>query len=141
MARFILVSAILLGLLIAWLINMDLLFSDVENKQITQQTVATQQAVNECIQIAENSVAHLEVVVEFQQLEKAGRQARVMRLCMHDHGFVQSKQWIDYATGLANVEATKKGISFDEAFENLRRAHMVMLTLNNGAPAYWQTQP
>jgi hypothetical protein len=76
---YIVLLVVALALILAWLINMDLLFSKpapVTNNQL-------QADLNECIAISEKSVAHMDAKVAFQQLEIIGRKARVMRLCMN----------------------------------------------------------
>ena len=135
--KWILSGALVLGLFIAWLINMDYLFysqspSSSENKKTVLQTT-----INQCTNIAEKAAAHLPEALPFQRLEKIGRQARVMRLCMGDNGFEQSDAWTSYAQPLAKANAQTEGISVNEAFENLRRQHMILLSPLVGVPSYW----
>lgn len=130
-------AIILLGLLIAWVINMDLLFSKPEKQQTTQ----LQADLNECIAISEKSVAHLEAKVAFQQLEIIGRKARVMRLCMKDHAYIQNPDWTKFGESSAKTMSKNNPISFDEAFENLRRKHMVQFSTSNQTPPFWIPAP
>ncbi len=132
-------AVIVVGLLVAWLINMDVLFSynDTDNQPMSP----AQTAINTCVETAEHSVAHLEVALEFQRLEKVGRQARVMRLCMDDHGYAQSAAWTTFAKQQVKTLVESQQISIDEAFENLRRQHMVMLSAPANTPDFWQTKP
>lgn len=130
-------SVLALGLLIAWLINMDYLFPSKTNDPKPNQMTALQITINECTNIAEQAAAHLPEALPFQRLEKIGRQARVMRLCMSDHGYQQSEQWAQYATPLAKAKSQSEDTSIDEAYENLRREHMVLLSPAPNAPDYW----
>lgn len=91
-------------------------------------------AINECDEITERAAAHLKAIVEFQKLEIIGRKARVFKLCMGDHGYMENKRWLAHTTPIANKEAKASNISVDEALENLRRADM---KIANKAPAYW----
>lgn len=115
---------------------MDLL--SVGNVQSTQENLLEKDGV-ECVGIAEKSVAHMVAVVEFQQLEIIGRKARVMRNCMQDHGYQQNAAWTIFATPLAEKIAQETKVSFDEAFENLRRQHMVIFKAQHGQPLFWQS--
>lgn len=130
----VLIFLLAISLLIAWLINMDILFGEASDTITTQQ----QRDINECQAIAEKSVAHLKVIVPYQQLEKAGRQARVMRLCMSDRQYVQNPAWLDYATTRAAAIAKRDGQSIDETLETLKRQHMVMFTTPEHTPPYWK---
>ncbi len=128
----ILIAAIISALLITWVINIGLL-----DEEPAPKNTQLKLDLNSCIDIAEKSVAHLQTVVAFQQLEKVGRQARVMRLCMKDHAYQQNTEWTQIAKQLAKKNAEKKGISFNEAFENLRREHMILYDQPKGLPAFW----
>jgi hypothetical protein len=130
----ILIALALLFLLVMWLINMDILtFSktaDAKTSQLEKDGI-------ECVNIAENAVANMVAVVEFQKLEIIGRKARVMRLCMDDHGYQQNPAWTDYAKPIAEKTAKDTQVSFDEAYENLRRNEMVIFKPANNQPSYW----
>jgi len=116
----ILIAAIISALLITWVINIGLL-----DEEPAPKNTQLKLDLNSCIDIA------------FQQLEKVGRQARVMRLCMKDHAYQQNTEWTQIAKQLAKKNAEKKGISFNEAFENLRREHMILYDQPKGLPAFW----
>jgi hypothetical protein len=135
---YIVLLVVALALILAWLINMDLLFSKpapVTNNQL-------QADLNECIAISEKSVAHMDAKVAFQQLEIIGRKARVMRLCMKDHAYTQNPDWTLFGESSAKALSQNGNISFDEAFETLRRTHMVQLnTPNNNTPLFWSPTP
>lgn len=138
MIKWIIAGIFALSLLIAWLINMDYLFPSASQPPDAGKMSALQTTLNKCTNISEKAAAHLKETLEFQRLEKIGRQARVMRLCMTDHGYQQSNQWTTYAKPLAEIKAQAENISVDEAYENLRRMHMVLLSPVSKAPAYWE---
>lgn len=131
------IFTVILSLVIAWMINIDLIFSPDQHTVASPADTPLQKTINQCAAIADNSVAHLQEVVEFQRLEKIGRKARVMRLCMHDHHYQQHSQWTKYAKAEAIIQAKQNRISTDEAFESLRRAHMVLITPPPHVPHYW----
>lgn len=130
--------ALALGvLLVLWLINMDIIsFGGAKDTKTSQ----LEKDGNECVNIAENAVAQMIAVVEFQKLEIIGRKARVMRICMQDHGYQQNPAWTNYATPLAQKIAKDTQISFDEAFENLRRNEMVIFKPSDQQPIFWVNQ-
>lgn len=124
-------------LLVLWLINMDIIsFGGAKDTKTNQ----LEKDGNECVNIAENAVAQMIAVVEFQKLEIIGRKARVMRMCMQDHGYQQNPAWTNYATPLAQKIAKDTQISFDEAFENLRRKDMVIFKPSDQQPIFWVNQ-
>jgi hypothetical protein len=92
---------------------------------------------DECAGIADNSVANMSAVVEFQKLEILGRKINVMRRCMRDKGFSENPSWLAYATPIAHANAIKQSISEDEAMENLRREHMMIFNQSSQQPIYW----
>ncbi len=125
---------ITLTLLTLWLINMDIItFGKTTDAKISQ----LEKDGNDCVNIAENSVAHMVAVVEFQKLEIIGRKARVMRMCMQDHGYQQNTAWTKLYTPVAEKIAQETQVSFDEAFENLRRQHMVTFKSSGKQPLFW----
>lgn len=140
MIKWLITGLIALGLLIAWLVNMDYLFSSEDQYHDAGQMTSLQTTINQCTTIAEQAAAHLKETLEFQRLEKIGRQARVMRLCMSDHGYQESSDWRAYAKPLADATAQRDNISVDEAYENLRRMHMELLSPAPAAPDYWITK-
>ncbi len=92
---------------------------------------------DECAGIADNSVANMSAVVEFQKLEIQGRKMNVMRRCMTDKGFSENPSWLAYASPIAHANAIKQSISEDEAIENLRREHMMIFNQSSQQPIYW----
>lgn len=95
---------------------------------------------DECAGIADNSVANMSALVEFQKLEIQGRKINVMRRCMKDKGFIENPSWLVYATPIAQSNAIKQSISEDEAIENLRREHMMIFNETFQQPVYWLHQ-
>lgn len=120
----------------ALLFGISYFYSQPEQITSTPQEndIALESAINDCDEITERAAAHLKAVVEFQKLEIIGRKARVFKLCMGDHGYMENKQWLDYIKPIANKEAKTANISVDEALENRRRADMKVA---NKAPSYW----
>jgi hypothetical protein len=96
---------------------------------------------DECAGIADNAVANLPAVVEFQKLEIQGRKFNVMRRCMADKGFVENPAWLAYANPIAQANAIKQSISVDEAIENLKREHMMVFIDVPHQPIYWVPHP
>ncbi|HOY69673.1 MAG TPA: hypothetical protein PL131_01665 [Methylotenera sp.] len=94
-------------------------------------------AINRCDGIADKSVAHLTAQVEFQKLEIAGRRVRVLQNCMNDLGFVENPAWVKYAEPIAQKNALTQQISFNEAYENLRRKNMLIAAPKQSVPLYW----
>ena len=92
---------------------------------------------DECAGIADNAVANMSAVVEFQKLEIQGRKINVMRRCMADKGFIENPAWLAYATPITHANAIKQSISEDEAIENLRREHMMIFNESSHQPIYW----
>ena len=123
-------------LLISIIFGISYFYSQPE--QITsapqENDIALVTAINDCDEITERAASHLKAVVEFQKLEIIGRKARVFKLCMGDHGYMENKRWLDYIKPIANKEAKAANISVDEALENRRRADMKVA---NKAPPYW----
>lgn len=93
-----------------------------------------------CAGIAENAVANLPAIVEFQKLEIFARKANVMERCMQDHGFIENPAWLTYATSVANQDALKLNISKYEALENLKKQDMYILSVPHDKPLYWKNR-
>ena len=112
--------------------------------QQAQQT-ALDRVGNECAGIADNAVANMQAIVEFQKLEIEGRKFNVIRRCMADHNYMENPSWLTYAHPIAKSDALKLNISEDEALENLRRKHMLIFNqhANQHAnqPIYWVHRP
>lgn len=105
------------------------------------QKTRLEKAGDECAGIAENAVANMTAIVEFQKLEIQGRKFNVIRRCMADHGYFENSEWAAYAKPIAHSNSLKQNISDDEAIENLRRSHMLILKANADHPIYWEYRP
>jgi len=101
------------------------------------ENTALKEAINQCGDITERAAAHLVAVVEFQKLEIIGRKARVFKLCMQDHGYIENQYWLTYSQPVAEKAARDGNISVNEALENLRRADMVIAKGDADRPIYW----
>jgi hypothetical protein len=112
-------------------------FFGIESKAI-QASPIMQEKGDLCAGIAENAVANLPTLVEFQKLEMLGRKANVMRRCMHDNGFKENPLWLQYANPIAKKNAQQLTISEDEALENIKREAMYIFFNANHQPLYWQ---
>ncbi len=115
-------------------------FNQIYRSQHTQKTML-EKVGDECAGIAENSVANMTAVVEFQKLEIQGRKFNVMRRCMADHAYFESPKWTAYAKPIAQSNSLNQKISEDEAIENLRRSHMVIFKADSNQPIYWEYRP
>jgi hypothetical protein len=94
-------------------------------------------AGNECELISEKAAIKLPEGLEFQRLEKAGRQARVLDNCMRDRGYKENPSWALFAKLQAEEEAKASKVSVDEAYENLRRKYMLIYQPEKAEPTYW----
>ena len=94
-------------------------------------------AGTECELISEKAAMKLPEGLEFQRLEKAGRQARVLETCMLDRGYTENPAWALFAKLQAEQEAKPGNMSVDEAFENLRRKYMLIYQAEKAEPIYW----
>ena len=99
------------------------LFSHQQSKH-NQIDALLQQNINLCDGIAEKSVLELPELLEFQKMEKQGRKARVMQLCMSDRGYIISKTWMNRHHQQAIKIATEMGVSEDAALEQIKREVM-----------------
>jgi hypothetical protein len=102
-----------------------------------KEYTALARAVDDCDAITEKAAAKLVAVVEFQKLEIAGRKANVFKTCMKDRGYMENPVWTKYAEPIAVQKAKAGNISIDEAFENLRRAAMMLTTAKQNEPLFW----
>lgn len=110
--------------------------SDSDDPKLIENT-ALKEVIDQCNDITERAAAHLVAVVEFQKLEIIGRKARVFKMCLQDHDYIENKQWLTYSQPVAEKAATEKNTSVNEELENLRRADMVISTANSDKPIYW----
>jgi hypothetical protein len=102
-----------------------------------QTDTALQTAIEQCSDITERAAAHLVAIVEFQRLEIIGRKARVFKMCMQDHGYIENPAWLDYSQSIVKPIAEQDHISIDEALENLRRTNMIVPIGDGDRPNYW----
>ncbi len=133
---YLLISIVLLMLAIIYILALN----TIPVSAHTQKTML-EKVGDECAGIAENSVANMTAIVEFQKLEIQGRKFNVMRRCMADHGYFESSKWTAYAKPLAQSNSLNQKISEDEAIENLRRSYMLVFKNNSGQPIYWEYRP
>lgn len=101
------------------------------------ENVVLKEVIDQCNDITERAAAHLVAVVEFQKLEIIGRKARVFKMCVQDHGYIENKHWLIYSQSLAEKNAMDENISVNEALENLRRADMIISAVQSEKPFYW----
>jgi hypothetical protein len=92
---------------------------------------------NECEIVSEKAALELPEGLEFQRLEKAGRQARVLDTCMQDRGYVENPAWVLFAKLQAEQDAKVNKVSVDEAYESLRRKYMLIYQAEKAEPIYW----
>lgn len=92
---------------------------------------------NECEIISEKAALKLPEGLEFQRLEKAGRQARVLENCMQDRGYVENPAWALFAKLQAEQATKASKVSVDEAYESLRRQYMLIYQAEKAEPLYW----
>ena len=128
---FIALVVLIIPAIIYWLV-----MSQLDSLNQPQKTLLAKVG-DECAGIADNAVANMSAVVEFQKLEIQGRKINVMRRCMRDKGFSENPSWLAYATPVAHANAIKQSISEDEAIENLRREHMMIFNQSSQQPIYW----
>lgn len=98
---------------------------------------ATIQAINECEGISSKSVMDLPEFLEFQKIEKQGRQSRVMQLCMSDRAYKVNPKWITQHQAEAHTIAGKESISDEAAIEELKRKHMYQSHPQNQLSLLW----
>ncbi len=112
-------------------------FAFLPSNQTKPQSTQLLQTIDECVGIADKSVAHMSVVVAFQALEIAGRKVRVLQNCMNDRAYIENPAWVKYAEPIAQKNATLSQVSFNEAYENFRREAMLVTTTLTDRPVYW----
>lgn len=104
------------------------------------ETNALKEVIDQCSDITERAAAHLVAIVEFQKLEIIGRKARVFKMCLQDHGYIENGDWLMYSQPIAEKKAIENHISVNEALESLRRADMVVPIGEVERPVYWVKQ-
>jgi len=92
---------------------------------------------DECSYISEKAAMHLPEALPFQKLEKVARKARVLSNCMQDRGYKENPLWVKNAMPIAQQNAESKRISYDEAYETLRRNAMYTFTVTKSENPYW----
>jgi hypothetical protein len=95
---------------------------------------------DDCTAIAQKAAMHLPEALPFQKQEKIARTARVFETCMHDRGWTENPAWAEFAQPIAQQQANTENISIDEAYETLRRKHMLLFEVDNAQPLYWHMQ-
>lgn len=111
---------------------------DKSEKILNKSLTSLEKQGDFCAGIAENAIANLHAIVEFQKLEILARKANVMKQCMKDRGFNENPSWLTYASSLAKENAVKLNISEDEALQNLRKNDMFVFRTQNNKPLYWK---
>lgn len=92
---------------------------------------------DECSFISEKAAMNLPEALPFQKLEKVARKARVMSQCMQDRGYAENPLWVKNTKSTAQKNAQSQHISFDEAYEALRREAMYKFKAEPIENAYW----
>ena len=104
-----------------------------------QQLTVLAKTGDECDLISEKAAMNLPTALPFQKLEKAARKTRVLENCMHDRAYIENPAWVKFAQSIAQKNAETQHVSFDEAYEELRRKAMYVFKAPQGAPVYWMT--
>lgn len=98
---------------------------------------ALEKTGDECSFISEKAAMQLPEALAFQKLEKAARKARVLNTCMQDRGYKENPQWVKNANPVAQKNAESQQISYDEAYETLRRKAMYTFKVMSSENSYW----
>ncbi len=98
---------------------------------------ALEKTGDECSFISEKAAMQLPEALPFQKLEKAARKARVLNTCMQDRGYTENPQWVKNAKPVAQKNAESQQISYDEAYETLRRKAMYTFKVMSSENSYW----
>jgi hypothetical protein len=98
---------------------------------------ALEKTGDECSFISEKAAMQLPEALPFQKLEKASRKARVINTCMQDRGYKENPQWVKNANPIAQKYAESQQISYDEAYETLRRKAMYTFKVMSSENSYW----
>lgn len=104
-----------------------------------QQMTLLEKTGDECDLISEKAAMNLPTALPFQKLETAARKTRVLENCMHDRAYIENPAWVKFAQPTAQKNAETQHVSFDEAYEDLRRKAMYVFKTPQGAPVYWVT--
>lgn len=111
-------------------------FNFFEVEEIMTMT-ALEKTGDECSFISEKAAMHLPETLPFQKLEKTARKARVLNQCMQDRAYIENPAWIKTAEILAKKNSETQQISYDEAYEALRRKAMCIFKAPQDMPLYW----
>lgn len=98
---------------------------------------ALEKTGDDCSFISEKAAMHLPEALPFQKLEKSARKARVLNQCMQDRAYTENPAWVKAAAILAKKNAETQRISYDEAYEALRRQAMYIFKSSGNMPLYW----
>jgi len=109
-----------------------------DDVEVPKTASVLQKTQDDCTAIAQKAAMDLPEALPFQKLEKAARTARVFETCMHDHGWIENPAWAEFAQPIAQQQANTQNVSIDEAYESLRRQHMLMYEAEQAQPLYWQ---
>jgi hypothetical protein len=112
-------------------------YEDMGAENQSQQISKLEKIGDECDLIAEKAAMNLPEALPFQKLEKAGRRARVLEDCMQDRAYLENPAWTKFAKPVAQKNAQTQHISYDEAYEALRRMSMLAFKTTKGEPLYW----
>jgi hypothetical protein len=102
-----------------------------------QTMSALEKTGDECDLISEKAAMHLPEALPFQRLEKAARKARVLENCMRDRAYIENAAWLKHIQVSAQKKADAEQLSFNEAYEALRRKAMYTFKPLLDEPPYW----
>ncbi len=120
----------IIAVLIYWYLD-----SEVESQ--SQPMSALEKIGDECDLISEKAAMHLSEALPFQKLEKAGRRARVLEDCMYDRAYIENPAWAKFAQPQVQKNVQTQQLSYNEAYENLRRKDMLKFKAVKDEPPYW----
>jgi hypothetical protein len=109
--------------------------SDVDEQPVTISEL--EKTGDACDTIAQKAAAHLPEVLPFQKLEKAARAARVVETCMHDRAYTENPAWEKWAQKVAQQHSDAQHISFNEAYETLKRKAIYSFKPTTNEQTYW----
>lgn len=132
--KYIAIFLVVLGVVGLFILNP---FDVMSKTSSPHQITVLEQVGDKCVGISESATATIVPIIEFQKLELISRKANVVLRCMNDHGFVENPAWIQYAKPIAQQDADKAKISYDEALENLRHSNMLIFSPNSGHLSFW----
>ncbi|HSH97992.1 MAG: hypothetical protein ACAH07_07215 [Methylophilaceae bacterium] len=113
------------------------MYIDRKDENLPAPPTPLELAGDACLTIAENAVAKINAVVEFQQLEKQSRKLHVFETCMHDRSYIENPAWLKYAEPLARKTSEDKQFSVDEVLTAMSREQMLQLKPESDKPIYW----